>query len=98
MLPTRAWLEMKPSTKSFTPARLPACCRLTVLPRLSVHMLQRFGGRLRPGALRLPDQLEGARDRQHAQVVEALAGDLQADRQPARGVAAIDRRCRLLRH
>ena len=42
------------------------------------------GGRLRPGPRRRPHRLPGGRDLEHAEVVVALAGDLQADRQAGR--------------
>ena len=49
-------------------------------------------------AARAAHLLVGAREPQHAEVVEAPAADLQADRQARRGVAAVDRCRRLLAH
>ena len=84
MFAARASLAMKPSTKSFSAPRLPGSSSVTGLPSASVDMVEGFRRRLRPRPLRLADDLEGARHLQHAQVVEALAGDLQADRQAVR--------------
>src|SRR4029453_12704184 len=95
-LTARAPNAMKPSTKSFKGPRLASLSSVTSLPRLSVHMVQRFGRRLRPRPLAVPDQFEGTGDLQHAQVVEALARDLQADRQAIAGIAAIDGKRRLV--
>ncbi len=46
---------------------------------------------MRPWMLRIPQQLKGARHLQHAQIIKALAGNLQANRETGAGVAAIDR-------
>ena len=55
--------------------------------------------RLRPGArCAQAHRLEGRGNAQHAEIVEAAADDLQADRQALVAVPAIDRRRRLLRH
>src|SRR5215203_4604804 len=89
---------MKPSTKSFRTPRLVPSVSVTGLPSASVHMVDGFRGRLRPRPLRLPDLLEGVRHLQHPEIVEALAGDLQADRPAFGRVAAIDRSRRLFRH
>ena len=46
--------------------------------------------RLRPGLLRIANQLERVRHLQHAQVVKACTSNLQANRQTGAGVAAVD--------
>src|SRR5215470_3651762 len=51
-----------------------------------------------PGSLRVANALEGARHLKHADVVEALADDLEPYGQPTTGVPAIDRRGGLLGH
>src|SRR5580704_2400417 len=43
-------------------------------------------------------RLEGGSDAQHAEIVEAAADNLHADRQALVTIAAIDRHDRLLRH
>src|SRR5580692_699754 len=43
-------------------------------------------------------RLEGGSDAQHAEIVEAAADNLHADRQALVAIAAIDRERRLLRH
>ena len=54
--------------------------------------------RQRPGPLRAAQGLPGAAQAQHAEIVEALADDLQADRQALAGVARVHRSGGLLRH
>src|SRR4051812_28452680 len=97
-LAARASLAMNPSTKSFTAAIDCESRSVTAFPRLSVHMRGGGRGRLRPRPLLAANDLEGAGDLQHAQVVEAPARDLHADGQAAGRETAIDRRRRLLGH
>src|SRR5438309_1931723 len=94
----RSSLAMKPQAKSLSAARLRSLSSVTRLPRQSVHMIHRFRRRLRPRALLAADQFESPRDLQHAQVIKAMPGDLQPDRQARAGVAAVDRRRGLLGH
>src|SRR4051812_30327705 len=54
--------------------------------------------RRRPRLLRPAQSLECLRDPQHADVVEAAADDLHADRKTFCVVAAVDRGRRILRH
>ena len=67
------------------------------MPRSRAGALRRAGGSGQ-GAAPAASLPRRARDLQHAEVVVALADDLQADRQAGAGVAAVDARGRLLAH
>src|SRR5262249_3360754 len=62
------------------------------------HPAPRSFWRLRPCPLWAPGRLEPACQPQDAEIVEAAAGNLQADRLALTGIAAVDRSGRLLAH
>src|ERR1700681_1681401 len=68
--------------------------RMTISVRRAVLLLRRTGPRL----LRPAQALERLRHAEHAEIVEAAADDLDADRKALGAKTAIDRDSRIFRH
>src|SRR5690242_11342618 len=69
-------------------------------PRMTIEVVAPalFPRRAWPGLLRPAQALERLPHGEHAEVVEAAADDLDADREAVGIIAAIDRQRRILRH
>src|SRR5437899_12060626 len=67
-------------------------------PAMTDSLNHHFARRARPRPLRTAQALERLRHAEHAEIVEAAADDLHADRKSAVAKAAVDRHGGIFRH
>src|SRR6202451_4785207 len=89
---------MSRASTSFFPLREVRTCMAGTSPAMTVFGDRVLLRRRRPRLLRPAQALERLRHREHAEIVEAAADDLDADRKTLGAKTAIDRDSRIFRH